>query len=153
MWLDAGRGSGEIANLSRAVIHIDKLPGQELFVLAQAAANNGRPIPAITYRIVERKGQGIVEVVGECNLTADEIVAGEEGDLDKSIKEKAKDLLRGLLTKDGLDSKIIKSKAEAAMVGIRTLQQAAHELGVQIKREGRREDTVVKWYAPKAGLS
>jgi len=148
----SGRGSGEIGNAARSVLHLAPLPGvPEVYVFSVAANNNAAPVPAITYRLEAKKGASVVQMIGTTTLTADELVSGDEGSLDRSLVETAKALIVGMIPNGKLDSKIVKAKAEAAMISTRTLQLAAKALGVRVKREGSRDATVSFWLAPSGG--
>jgi hypothetical protein len=150
--LAAGRGSGELGNAARCVLHLQTLPGRPgTFGLAVAACNSGRPVPTLTYRLADRDGQSVVEVIDTNELTADDLAAGEDADLDRSLKDQAKALLRHVLLNGHMDSKIIKGLADAAGIAVRTLQVAKRELKIPDRREGNRERTVTYWYPPKGG--
>ncbi|MCI0464547.1 MAG: helicase RepA family protein [Gemmataceae bacterium] len=148
----AGRGSGELGNAARAVLHAQRLPGStDLYGLAVAICNAGRPVPTLTYRLADQGGYPVIKLVGDVALSADDLVAGEEGDLDRHLKDRAKLLLRSLIPSGEVDSQTVKKKAAATMISERTLQQAAKELGVRSRREGTRESLVMYWMPPKGG--
>lgn len=150
--LAAGRGSGELGNAARSVLHTHTLPQTPgRFGLAVAAGNDGAPCPTLTYRIDDVDGVGVVRVDGTTTLTADELVRGDDGDVDRSQLEAAKSLLRAMLPVGELLATVIKSRAEMAMISTRTLQSAKQKLGIGDRREGRREDTQVYWIAPTGG--
>jgi AAA domain len=150
--LAAGRGSGELGNAARSVLHLAPLPDDPLaYALSVAACNTGAPVPALTYRLVGSQAASVIQVTGQTDLTADELADGDEGSLDRNELETAKALIRSMLPSGKLDSKVVKSKAEAAMIGTRTLQRAAKSLGVKMRREGAREATVSFWVAPVGG--
>jgi hypothetical protein len=150
--LSAGRGSGELGNAARCVLHAQAIEGQPgEYGLAVGACNAGRPVLTLTYRLADADSMPRIEITGETELTADELAGGEEADLDRSLKEQAKRLLRTVLADGRVDSKIIKAKGEEAMISIRTLQAAAKELGVMVERQGRREDVKTFWHPPKRG--
>lgn len=151
--LAAGRGSAELANVSRSVLHLQEFPNApKTYALAVAACNNGGPVPALTYTLQPTKAGAVkIRCHGEDDITADELCAGEDGQLERCLLDRAKQLIRGMVTGGKLDSRIVKAKAEAAMIGLRTLQQAAKTLGVVIDREGLRENLISYWSAPKGG--
>jgi hypothetical protein len=150
--LASGRGSGELANACRATLHCQSVAGEvDLYALAVAACNEGPRVPAISYRIVDSKGVQRIEPVGSLSLTADDLVEGDEGDLDRSQLDQAKALIRAMLPSGKLDSKVIKGKAEASMIHCRTIQKAAKLLGVQFSRRGSRDATITYWSPPKGG--
>jgi len=150
--LSSGRGSGELANAARSVLHchgLPQLPG--LYGLAVAAGNDGAPVPTLTYQLVEMRGSGVVQTTGTTTLTADELASGEDGDVDRSQLAAAMALIRTMLPTGELLSTVVRSQAERAMLTTRTLQLAAQRLGVTYRRTGRREDTLVYWIAPPGG--
>ncbi len=150
--VDAGRGGGELGNSARAVLHCQEMPGTPgIYALAVAICNPGRPCPALTYKLADMGGAAVVQVTGEVQLSADDLIAGEEGDLERYLIDRAKQLIRSLIPAGELDSRTIRGKAEAAMISTRTLQAAAKSLGVRSRREGTRESTVVYWLPPKGG--
>lgn len=150
--LAAGRGSGELGNAARSVLHTHTLPQTPgHYGLAVVAGNDGAPVPTLTYRIDDVDGCGVVRVDGVSSLTADELVRGDEGDVDRSLLEYAKALIRAALPSGELSVAVLRAKAEMAGIKIRTLQLAKQRLGVGDRREGRREDTQVYWIAPKGG--
>lgn len=152
--LASGRGSGELGNAARSVLHTHTLPQTPYrYGLALAAGNDGPPLPTLTYRIVAVDGLGVLKVDGTTSLTADELVRGDEGDVDRSQLEYAKALIRAALPTGEILVSVLRSKAEMAGISIRTLQAAKQRLGVTDRREGRREDTQVYWIAPKGGYS
>jgi len=150
--LAAGRGSGELGNAARFVLHCQSLPRQVgTFGLAVAACNAGEYVPTIEYKIENVSGYGRIKVTGYSSITADELLGGEEKDLDRSLIERAKSLIREMIPSGKLDSRVVKAKAEAAMISIRTLQQAAKILKIEHSRAGSREETVEYWHPPKGG--
>lgn len=150
--LAAGRGNGELGNAARSVLHLHSLPRTTgAYGLAVAVCNSGRPTPTITYRIADQGGSGVIHVDGTSQLSADELAAGDDGDLDRSQLEAAKELIRAMLPSGEIASPVVRARAEAAMITTRVLQLAAQRLGVRHRREGRRENTVVYWIAPEGG--
>lgn len=150
--LAAGRGSGEIAHFARSVLHAQEIPGEPgRYALAVASCNAGRPCPAIVYELEDRAGVPVVRGRGETQATADDLAAGVQGEQERYLVELAKALIRRLLPEGRTDSKVVRAKAEAAMIGTRTLQTAARQLGVRYEREGSRESTVCYWLPPRGG--
>ena len=150
--LAAGRGSGELGNAARSVINLAAMPDQpDTYALSVPACNNGAPAKTITYRLESKGDASVVRVIGDSLLTADELVSGDDGALDRDLIEIAKALIRSMIPSGRVDSSTVKAKAEAAMIGVRTLQKAARALGVIVRREGSREATVSYWHPPKGG--
>jgi DNA repair protein RadA/Sms len=150
--LAAGRGSGELGNAARSVLHLAPLPDQpDVYALSVAACNTGAPIPALTYRLAAKAGASVVQLLGTTELTADELTDGDDGALDRGQLELAKALIRQLVPSGKVDSKVVKSKAEAEMLNVRTLQRAAKALGIRVKREGTRDQTISYWLPPASG--
>lgn len=150
--LNAGRGSGELANACRATLHCQSVVGQQgVYALAVAACNEGPRVPAVSYRIVDAGGVQIIEPVGSIDLTADDLVQGVEGALDRTQLDHAKALIRQMLPSGKLSSKVIRARAEEAMIHIRTLQKAASDLKIVYSRKGTRDATMVYWSPPKGG--
>lgn len=151
--INAGRGSGELGNQARSVLHAQHLPGcRESMALAIAACNNGRPKPSILYHLEEKDGYPVIAIDGESGVSADDLVAGDDGDTERFLLDQAKELIRQLVGKEKIDSSLIKKKAEAQMIGVRTLQAAAKQLKVRHSRVGSRENTICYWMAPKGGF-
>ena len=150
--LASGRGSGELGNAARSVLHVQQLPhSPTVYGLAVAACNSGRKVPTLSYTLEDSNGSGVVHLLGTCELTADELSGGEDADLDRSQLEAAKALIRASLPTGEVNSTVMKTLAEKAMITLRTLQLAGQRLGVRHRREGRRENTVVYWIAPSGG--
>ena len=148
--LASGRGSAVIGQVARSVLHVQALPGNTgLYALAVAACNSGRKVPALTYTLEEKLGRAVIAVQGEAEITADELLGGDDADLDRSLLQRAKELIKSLLQGGRLDSKVVKAKGEAAMISVRTLQSAAKAMGVRMQRSGSRESTIVYWLPPK----
>lgn len=147
--LAAGRGSGELGNAARSVLHCQALPHQlNVYGLATAACNSGRPAPTVRYTFADSDGAGTIEVLGECQLSADELAGGDDADVDRSQLAEAMLLIRAALPDGELPSGVIHGLAERARITPRTLQLAGQRLGVRHRREGRRENVVVYWIAP-----
>ncbi len=150
--LSSGRGNGELGNTARSVLHCQEIPDSAgHYGLSVASCNEGAPAPTLTYRLVLQGASPVIEVLGQSDLSADDLAGGAESATDRSLIDQAKALIRSLLTGGKLDSKIVKDKAERSMIGTRTLQAAARALGVRVQREGSREATVSYWLAPKGG--
>lgn len=150
--LAAGRGSGEIGNAARSVLHLTPLPDcLNTYALSVAACNNGAPVPALTYTLISSKGASTISLVGTTALTADELTDGDDGSVERTQLELAKALIRQLIPTGKVDSKTVKAKAEAEMIAVRTLHRAAQSLGIRVKREGNRDQTVSYWCPPVGG--
>jgi hypothetical protein len=150
--LASGRGSGELGNAARCVLQAQAIPRQPgQYGLAVVACNAGQPVPTLTYRLANADGVPRIEITGESSLTADELVGGEEADLDRSLKDQAKGLIRAVVKESGVESKVAKGKGEDAGISIRTLQAAAKELGVRPLRKGAGEQAHTVWYPPSGG--
>jgi AAA domain-containing protein len=149
--VDAGRGNAEIGNCARSVLHTSSMPASDNYALAIAHCNAGAKAPTITYTLSKKGQPGLIHVLGENDTTADDLVAGIEGDTDRYLRRQASDLIQSLVPKEGIESRVIRAKAEEAMISIRTLQMAARALGVICKRSGSRESTVSQWFPPEGG--
>jgi len=150
--LASGRGSGELANAARSVLHTHTLPQTpDVYGLAVASANDGAKVPTLTYTLVGKQGQGVIHPIGTIGLTADELASGDDGDVDRGQLETAKALIRTALPAGELPASVFKALAERSMISLRTLQLAAKRLGVTHRSEGRRENTVGYGMAPKGG--
>lgn len=150
--LSAGRGSLELANCARSVLHAQGVPNGTEKALAVAACNSGTAsAETITYRIGDRDGFGVIHMTGTTSASADELVSGESGHLDRSLMDQCKALVQAVLGTERVASTTIKARAEAAGLAMRTVQAAAQSLGVWYEREGAREDLVVYWNPPKGG--
>lgn len=151
--LAAGRGGGEMGNAARCVLHLQRLPDDpSTCALSVAACNAGRPVPTLTYQLVDGEyDQPAIKMTGQSIITADELVSGEEGELERCMLDRAKALIRSLVPSGKLDSRVVKGKAENAMISVRTLQSAAKQLGVRMTREGSRESTTTYWSPPAKG--
>jgi hypothetical protein len=150
--LAAGRASGEIANTCRSILHTHQLPQTtEEFGLASAARNNGPRPETIRYTIVSPDGPSVISVKGKVGLTADELVSGEDGDLDRSLFEQAKRIVQVMLPSGKLAAAAFVLKSHQTGISIRTLQRAAKSLGVTHVKDGTREGLTWYWVAPKGG--
>jgi len=150
--LAAGRGSGELANFARSVLHCQALPGElSRFGLATAAANLGPPCDTVAYRIGVVGEYAVIEPDGTVATTADDMAKGEDGEMERYALARAKELIRQMLPSGKLASSTIRAKAESAMITVRTLQSAAKQLGITYSRTGSRDATVVYWHPPKKG--
>jgi energy-coupling factor transporter ATP-binding protein EcfA2 len=150
--LASGRGGGELGNAARSCLHCQPLPGEaKHYGLAVVVCNAGQETPTITYRIRDQNGAGVINVTGWNSISADELSGGDDADLDRSLLEKAKLLIKALISDGKMESKIVKDKADKAMISTRTMQQAAKLIGVEYRRSGSREATVSYWARPAKG--
>lgn len=150
--LDAGRGSGEIGNAVRVVLHTHTLPQTPGFYgLAVAAGNDGSPAPTLEYTIVDGNGAGVISVGRHSQLTADELVSGDDGDLDRSLLEEAKAIIRQALPSKELSASVFVLLGQRNGISLRTMQLAAKRLGVTHRKSGGGESLVWYWCAPKGG--
>jgi AAA domain-containing protein len=150
--IDSGRGNGELGNTARSVLDLRELPNEpKVYGLSVAGLNDGPPAPTLTYRIKTEGPASIIELIGQSDLTADELASGDDGALDRSLLDAAKALIRTMIPSGRLDSKIVKAKAEAAMISTRTLQDAFKKMGGRRDQQGTRESMVVYWMPPKGG--
>lgn len=150
--LAAGRGGAELGNAARAVLHCQALPDNpRRFGLAVAANNNGAPVATITYHFELKGDVASVVVDGSTESTADDLSAGDEGDLEKYAKDRAKELIKTMLPRGRMKSTEIKQVAEEAMIRPGTLLAAAKALGVRYERTGSRENTECFWLPPLGG--
>ncbi len=144
--LNAGRGSAELGNAARAVLHLGEFadtPG--IYGLAVAACNDGKKVPTLVYSVETVDRHGRIAHRGERDVTADDLLAGADALLDRTLLDRAKRIIRQMIPSGWVDSKIIKQKGEAAMASTRTMQQAHLALKCTEKQEGSRESTVVYW--------
>lgn len=149
--LNAGRGSGELGNAARSVLHVQEIPGGEEFAFAVAAINGGEIPPTIRYRFEKFDGGVKLDILGDSDITADEVASGEDGGLERTMIQRAKVLIETLIGDGRLDSVVVKEKAGQAMIGERTLLLAAQQLKVIREHEGNRENTRTFWMPPKDG--
>lgn len=150
--LAAGRGSGELANFARSILHCQQLPGEVgRYGLAVAAGNLGPPCPTVAYRIGMQAGCAVIEYEGLIDTSADDMAKGEDGEMERYAITRAKELIRAMLPEGQLDSGTIRARADAAMITPRTLQAAAKQLGIWYTRTGSRAATTVHWHPPKKG--
>lgn len=150
--LAAGRGSGELANFARSILHCQQLPGEVgRYGLAVAAGNLGPPCPTVAYRIGMSAGCAVIEYEGLIDTSADDMAKGEDGEMERYAVTRAKELIRAMLPEGKLDSGTIRARADAAMITPRTLQSAAKQLGIWYTRTGSRAATTVFWHFPKKG--
>ena len=150
--LNAGRGSAELGNAARAVLHLGEFadtPG--IYGLAVAACNDGKKVPTLVYSVETVDRHGRIAHRGERDVTADDLLAGADALLDRTLLDRAKRIIRQMIPSGWVDSKIIKQKGEAAMASTRTMQQAHLALKCTEKQEGSRESTVVYWGPPIGG--
>jgi len=128
-----GGGSIGIVGAARAAHVVGTDPDDEAaHVLACVKSNLGRQPPSIRYRLVEAaSGVARVEWLGECEISADELLsAGEEGGAVADAEEFLKDFL------GGGPQRTSKVFAAARKIGIApaTLRRAKKKLGVKPKK-------------------
>lgn len=148
--LASGRGSAELGNAARAVLHLDKVAGRpDVFGLAVAKVNDA-PLPlTLTYTLEAGKGGVRIALQGQEELSADDLAGGEDEALERSQLEKAVALLRHVLKDGEVESKVVKQKAADACIAERTLLKAAKLLGVVHRRAGSRAETQTFWKLPR----
>jgi hypothetical protein len=112
-------------------------------VLAHAKCNVGPQAASLAVRIEpvllpgeERIDTARVQIIGECEATASQLldapIVGEE----RTAVDEAVDFLRGELAEGPVDTKEVQSAARAAGISDRTLDRARYALGVKADRLG-----------------
>jgi len=148
----SGRGSAEIGNQARSILHIDQVPSNPgVYGLAVAACNDGRKVSTILYRIEEEGGSAVIRPCGDSEIDADQLAAGDEGLIEAKAIDRAKALVRHMIPTGKVNSDTLRKRAEEALISVRTLQKALNLLGCVNIREGSREDTVSFWSPPPGG--
>ena len=136
--LDRLLGSSDFRNAARSIVIVGRDPdAPDVRVFAHAKNSIGQPGPSWRYRV----GDGGVEMLGTCDLTANEIIkvgAKTVGRPAKSL-EAATEALKELMGEKGWTSlDEIKRLCDETGISMATLQRAKKDLHVQLRRDGRR---------------
>lgn len=130
-----GMGSIAITAAARSVLTVDNHPSDtELRVLASAKCNIARSPKSLTYRIADRDGLPIVEWVGECDLTANDL--GIPGGRPDRARDTATDFLLDILSAGSKPEEEIEKEAKREGIKLSTLRRAKRELGVKSDKTG-----------------
>ena len=149
--LDSGRGGGELGNAARSVLHVDELPNPGNYALAVVHANASALVPAIGYQFQSKGGSVIPDVKGWLSITADELAGGEDAELERTLLDHAKAIIKQMLKDGEVNSKSVKAIGEGCLISSRTMMRAAKELGVERRRSGSRDATQEFWTKPRGG--
>jgi hypothetical protein len=129
------RAQGSIAYVAAArVVHLVGLnPGNEGERAMVCIKNNLAPKPAsLAFEIAE----GGFRWLGETALTADDLLAPDQGKKRTLPRDNAKDFLRELLAHGPVEAVEVLSKADAAGIARKTLTRAKDDLGISAGRQG-----------------
>lgn len=141
------RGQGSIGFTAAArVVHlVGKHPEQEAQRVIACTKNNlAAPPPAYAYEIVQ--GQFVWR--GEVTVTANELLAPEEGGEEQTALEEAKDFLQSALSGKERRAEEITKEARAAGIAERTLKRAKRTLDVKTRRDGFGSEGFWIWALP-----
>ncbi len=138
-----GGGSIGIIGAARFGLFAAKHPeDSDLRVLSSSKCNIGRKSSSLAFRIVEDDANpevGVVEWMGEIDLTADDLVGygkpTNEREIDVAIA-----FLLGLLAGGPIKSTDVIERARKVRISKRTLDRAKYKLGVRSRKNGS------QWY-------
>jgi hypothetical protein len=143
----AGGGSIGLGGAARSLLLVDRDPQDPTrCVLASVKSNCSATPPSLSFAIVGApNGAAMVEWHGTSSETAESLTAARTGSEDSSPRE-VEDYLRELLEGDGLDRGLVMKRTKEAGYGQRSVQRAAHRLGVVYHKPGFGLPTV--WRLP-----
>jgi len=146
------RGSGSIGIVAavRSALLIAKHPDDSnLRVLCQTKSNLGPMAPSLIFEPVTADNGAVrIEWRGECDLTADDLLAPPKGNGNKL--DEAETFLTALLASGPVEQVEIQRQAAAQAIAYRTVERAKGLLGVTSRREGFGPGSVVLWELPNA---
>jgi hypothetical protein len=145
------RGGGSIAftGASRSVAMIGRDPADsECRVLASVKSNLGPAPSSLHFRLVSKGAVAKVEWLGACDVTADQLCAGQRSEAEASAVDGAKEFLRALLEKGPQPSAKLKTEAKMAGVTWAAVRRAKDALGVKAEKVGFQDDSQWQWTLP-----
>ncbi len=141
-----GGGSIAISALARSVLAVGRDPSdREARVLARTKGNLAQLPPALRYRFVSCGHVARVEWMGECQITADELLQPAQPQEKRKAPAliAAMDVVRQLLADGPMLAGDLEEQALAADVAVKTLRRAKEALGVRARAV--KGTSPVKW--------
>ncbi len=119
-------------------------------IIAPTKANLSRLAPSLAYTLDGSAGGDVARVVwlGESDVTAGGLLAGQEDEGERGALDDARDFLRDYLANGPEPVKAIKTAARNAGVSDATLQRAKRALGVQAIKAGFGSEGHWTWALP-----
>jgi hypothetical protein len=148
--LDSGRGSGELGNAARAVIHLAEVADERgTFGLASAGLNEGAKPLTLLYQL-EAVGQSVRAVPkGTVSTSADDLAQSDCDAAERDALGDAKRLLRRILADGWVSATDVRREAANALLSDSTLRRAKASLAVPSRR---RKGEIASWeWGPPAG--
>jgi hypothetical protein len=133
-----GGGSIAISALARSVLAVGKDPSDETArVIARTKGNLAELPPALRYRFVSSGHVARVEWLGECAVTADELLAvKKDKPREHGALQEAMNVLRSILAEGPVLVEQAEEQAAETGVSKGTLRRAKAALGVRSKKNG-----------------
>ena len=129
--LDTVSHSAEWTNVPRQVLMMGRDPRQRgRYILSVAKQAEGVATPPVYYRIKERVGWGYWDPMGEAPVSSADLAGEDEGPMERSRRDLARDYLRKVLTDEDMPSSQLREDCEQTGISWRTLSRAAADLGV-----------------------
>jgi len=147
--VDRAMGSACVGHVARSVLATD-WPDQrcERRVLRVVNTNLGERVGPLEYQIVGESGSAVVRSWRSLDASTDDPDADEMDRGERSVRETAKRLLSAALADGWIAARVVISEAESAGIGIRTLNTAKAEMGVQSRRVGSAQPAFWEWSLP-----
>lgn len=151
---DAGLGSAAVGNASRGILRCDEHPfNRDEYVFSVVALNDAKRAQPLSYRFKEvTKTTKILEWIGHCDLTMEEIAAGKASGGEKDEENDAVRLIVELIGAGSIPVKQVQYEAANAMITPKILRNAKERLGVVSKRVSMRGSGHWEWTAPNGGF-
>jgi hypothetical protein len=147
-------GSAEWTNYPRNTLAIGRDPADpKLRLLASSKASLYHEPPSLRFRVVNREGIGVAEVLGVSKLTADELAQGQGSRVTREKYEAARALLMQQLADGPKRSQTMYALAKANAIGESSFDEARLDLGITWKWVVRNEEKYVEWSAPEGGFN
>ncbi len=142
------RGGGSIAftGAARFVFTVGVDPDDKSRrAFAMTKCNAAAEVRTLLYKVLPSNGSARIEWLGECDLTADQILSTAK----EAPSDTAQDFLRALLADGPVTAKRVEEQAKQAGIASATLNRAKKGLGVQSFRTGTVWEWALKEYTPQ----
>ena len=111
--LDTVSHSAEWTNVPRQVLMMGRDPRQRgRYILSVAKQAEGVATPPVYYRIKERVGWGYWDPMGEAPVSSADLAGEDEGPMERSRRDLARDYLRKVLTDEDMPSSQLREDCE-----------------------------------------
>jgi archaellum biogenesis ATPase FlaH len=142
-----GAGSIDFTAAARSVLLVGRDPGNHSScAVAHIKSNLAAMGPSLGYEIRE----DCFVWTGESDLTAEQLLAGDVGDEERSAKGEAESFLQDILSEGLVEARAVYRGAKAVGISDRTLKRAKKSLGVNSRRNGFGEKSKWLWELPYA---